>query len=130
MDEELADGASFVEASVCIDGKEYAAKILDLEAAGIVLQDAGDVQYPDSEELSYEMEDILVISYYWEDYAFGFNQPEYKNMVGLQVEKLLGQPVLSMRVGDIGEDDYELEVMTEDGESHTLTVTHLGYVTE
>lgn len=124
-----ADGGSSVKASLCVDGEVQAAYKLDLDAAGIELQDAGDIdETVDADEVC-EIEGIEDLQYskVWRETFFSVNLYEFEYMVQQQVEEILGEQVEEMEILDVGE-SCELEVETEDGDVHTFTMTVWGYV--
>lgn len=125
-----AEGATSTSASICLNGQNMSAKKLDLEALGVELQSASEVEFPDNTNYSYSIEglDELQKSDVWQNSPFFIGAYEYERMVGGQVEKMLGQQADTMLVGEMGEQDYELEVITKDGKHHILTVTYWGYV--
>ncbi|MBQ8189399.1 MAG: hypothetical protein IJZ44_06440 [Lachnospiraceae bacterium] len=125
------DGGSSVKASLCMNGEVQAAYKLDLDAVGIELQDAGDMDETVDADKVCEIEGIEDLQYskVWRETVFSVNLYEFEYMVQQQAEELLGEKVEEMKLTEVG-NTCELQVETEVGEEFTFEMSPWGYITE
>lgn len=129
-DEETA-GGSTIRAGVLAGGVYYPAWLIDLEALGIKLLDVYKADYPSEEEAeAYKIEGFLELQEkaQWDEGPVSIGGREFQRSVGKQIEEQSGEEIEQMTIDSFHDEDFELRVETEDGETYKVTVTYSGYV--
>lgn len=125
--DEEKEGSSSTSAKICFSGQCYPAKALNLLALDIELKDAGEIQYLEAEN-DWNLEVDADLQSLWHRKDLFVGSYEYEQLVGSQVDMLLDGQIRNMTICEIGEEDYQLEVVTTKEEVYYFTVTMWGYV--
>jgi len=129
-DEEAREGAHEVGACVCLDGEMMGIYPIDISETELPFMDVFDMNIQELENIPFEDMDLIRATNTWQNNPFNIDYYAYNYMLEQQIESRISQELVSMTVGEVGEEDYILQAETESGEIHEFTVTIWGYVTE
>lgn len=129
-EEEPRVGAHEVGACVCLNGERMGIYPIDISEAEIPFMDVFDMNIQELENIPFEDMDLIQGTDMWQSNPFFIDYYAYNYMLEQQIERRIGQELVSMTVGEMGEEDYILQAETESGEMLEFTVTIWGYVTE